>query len=147
MWTIRTILVPVDFSALSEAALGTAGRLAQAYGARIVAVYVAPMDLVYGELLRPPSDPRLYLNSLEDRLQLARPAEYPVPYITSLKEGDSGAEILRTADETECDLIVMGSHGRGGLFRLALGSVAERVVRDAPCPVLVVKTTGTTASG
>jgi nucleotide-binding universal stress UspA family protein len=56
-----------------------------------------------------------------------------------LKEGDPAAEILRLAQEARVDLIVMGMHGRTGLGRLLMGSVAERVVRQAPCPVLTVK--------
>src|SRR5262249_7953655 len=55
-------------------------------------------------------------------------------------EGDPGREILRAARETGADLIVMGTHGRTGLTRLLTGSVAEKVLRKAPCPVLTVKT-------
>jgi len=55
-------------------------------------------------------------------------------------EGDVATEILRLAQETGSDLIVMGTHGRTGLARLLMGSVAEQVVRKAPCPVLTVKT-------
>jgi nucleotide-binding universal stress UspA family protein len=57
-----------------------------------------------------------------------------------LGTGDPATEILRLAGETKCDLIVMGTHGRTGLTRLVLGSVAEEVLRQAPCPVLAVKT-------
>ena len=56
-----------------------------------------------------------------------------------LKEGDAGTEILRTAKEISSDIIVMGSHGRTGLSRLLMGSVAEAVSRKAHCPVLTVK--------
>jgi nucleotide-binding universal stress UspA family protein len=56
-----------------------------------------------------------------------------------LEEGDPVAQILRVADETGCDLIVLGTHGRTGLNRLLMGSVAEKVVRWASCPVLTVK--------
>jgi nucleotide-binding universal stress UspA family protein len=56
-----------------------------------------------------------------------------------LVAGDPGAEILRAAREEPCDLIVMGTHGRTGLGRVLLGSVAEQVVRRAPCPALTVK--------
>jgi nucleotide-binding universal stress UspA family protein len=57
-----------------------------------------------------------------------------------LEEGDPIGEILRAAAEVPCDLIVMGTHGRTGLARLLMGSVAEEVVRKAPCPVVTVKT-------
>jgi universal stress protein A len=54
-------------------------------------------------------------------------------------EGDPAAEILRATEECRCDVIVMGTHGRTGLSRLLMGSVAERVLRKAPCPVVTVK--------
>jgi nucleotide-binding universal stress UspA family protein len=57
-----------------------------------------------------------------------------------LKAGDAVAEILSMARHLPCDLIVLGTHGRTGLDRLLMGSVAEQIVRKAPCPVLTVKT-------
>src|SRR5262249_33247405 len=81
-------------------------------------------------------------NYQEDaKLQLRKiqaPAEVRVEH--RLAEGDAAAEILRVARETNCDLVVMGTHGRKGLGRLLMGSVAEQVVRKAPCPVLTLKT-------
>jgi nucleotide-binding universal stress UspA family protein len=133
------ILFATDFSALSDAAFDVACALAQVHGARIVVIHVAPMDVVYGEMLRPPSDPRIYLNSLDDRLRRLKPARPNIPLSYELKEGDAASEILRAAEETDCDLIVMGSHGRSGLGRLVLGRVAEGVLRAASCPVLTVK--------
>jgi nucleotide-binding universal stress UspA family protein len=56
-----------------------------------------------------------------------------------VRDGDTAAEILRAATDAGCDLIVMGTHGRTGLGRLLMGSVAEQVVRKAPCPVVTVK--------
>jgi nucleotide-binding universal stress UspA family protein len=56
-----------------------------------------------------------------------------------LAEGDPAAEILHLATDTGCDMIVLGTHGRTGLDRLLMGSVAEQIVRKAPCPVLTVK--------
>jgi nucleotide-binding universal stress UspA family protein len=139
MQPMRTILFATDFSPTSEAAFEVARSLAKAQGARLVALHVAPMEIVYGELLRPPTDPRLYLNSLEDRLQQLKPTDLDVAYHAIVREGDAVTEILRAADEVECDLIVIGSHGRTGLSRLVLGSVAEGVMREATCPVLTVK--------
>jgi nucleotide-binding universal stress UspA family protein len=63
-----------------------------------------------------------------------------VPVEHQLEEGDPVTEILRVAQERECELIVMGTHGRTGLAHLLMGSVAERVVRRSGCSVLVVKT-------
>jgi nucleotide-binding universal stress UspA family protein len=62
---------------------------------------------------------------------------YPVEY--RITQGDAAAEILRLAEETKCDLIAMGTHGRTGLERLVVGSVAETVMRKAHCPVLTVR--------
>ena len=59
---------------------------------------------------------------------------------TRVHEGDPATQIVRVAQETRCDLIVLGTHGRTGLGRLLMGSVAEQVLRKAPCPVLTVKT-------
>ncbi|MFN8515911.1 MAG: universal stress protein [Thermomicrobiales bacterium] len=58
---------------------------------------------------------------------------------TLLREGAPASDIVAAAQEWQADLIVVGTHGRGGLGRLVLGSVAESVLRDAPCPVLVVR--------
>jgi nucleotide-binding universal stress UspA family protein len=66
-------------------------------------------------------------------------ADLKYPVEARLTQGDAAAEILRTAKDVECDLIVMGTHGRTGLDRLLFGSVAESVVPKADCPVLVVK--------
>lgn len=78
--------------------------------------------------------------ALEDRLHRVQFPDAKVPVEHLLEEGNPSAEILRVAQERRCDLIVMGTHGRTGLHRLLMGSVAEHVVRKAPCPVLVVKT-------
>ena len=80
-----------------------------------------------------------YLATLNDRL---RDFEAPDPGVTveiKFEEGHAAVEILRMAEKVRCDLIVLGSHGKTGLRRLLAGSVAEAVLRQAPCPVLVVK--------
>jgi nucleotide-binding universal stress UspA family protein len=68
-----------------------------------------------------------------------RPSDPKVRVRYLLVEGNPAAEILSAAREGNCDLIVMGTHGRTGLNRLLMGSVAEEVVRKAPCPVLTVR--------
>jgi nucleotide-binding universal stress UspA family protein len=80
------------------------------------------------------------LKLLRAQLQQVRPDAAQLPVDHRLVEGDAAAEILRLAAETHCDLIVMGTHGRTWLSRMLMGSVAEQVVRKAPCPVLTVKT-------
>jgi nucleotide-binding universal stress UspA family protein len=82
---------------------------------------------------------RLYREEMEKELKGIRVPDRKVQVERLLEEGDPAAQILRVAQETNCDLIVMGSHGRTGLDRLLMGSVAEQVVRRASCPVLTVK--------
>jgi nucleotide-binding universal stress UspA family protein len=74
-----------------------------------------------------------------DQLEQIRPANPAIPVIHVLLEGDAATEIVRYAREAGVDRIVMGTHGRTGTERLLMGSVAEKVLRDAPCSVLVVK--------
>jgi nucleotide-binding universal stress UspA family protein len=140
MLPVHTILHPTDFSEQSGHAFEPAGALARDYGARLIVLHVAePPFLIHGETLLPP-DPEIL--SGEAKAQLDR-LEVPVANVRAerrLKEGDPAAEILRAAREALADLIVMGTHGRTGLVRLLMGSVAEQVVRKAPCPVLTVKT-------
>ncbi len=139
MLTVRTICHPTDFSEQSGYALRLAGALARDYGARLVLLHVAlpPMPVYGGEVLVavPPS------SHDEERQHLDR-LEVPdgVPTERRLVEGAPVEEILRVASEVSADLIVMGTHGRTGLARLLMGSVAEQVVRKARCPVLTVKT-------
>jgi nucleotide-binding universal stress UspA family protein len=137
---IRTILHPTDFSERSASALTLACALARDYGARLVLVHVAARQVtVYGEVALIPES-KDYLEPLTRQLDLL-----PVPGANlrverRFEEGDAPTEILRVAQETGTDLIVMGTHGRTGLERLVMGSVAEQVVRQAACPVLTVKT-------
>lgn len=149
MLAIQTVLHPTDFSERSEFAFRLACSLARDYGARLIVLHVAePPMAVAGEgvLMLPPT---FDLEPLRERLQQLRPAEPKVPVEHRLIQGDAATEILRVAEETKCDVIVLGTHGRTGLGRLLMGSVAEQVVRRAPCPVVTVKTPlpETTSSG
>ena len=140
MLTFKTILHPTDFSERSALALRLAGSLARDHGARLIVMHVAvppPAIAVEGVALPPPA---VDLKLLRAQLQQVRPDDAPLPVDHRLVEGDAAAEILRLAEETQCDLIVMGTHGRTWLSRMLMGSVAEQVVRKAPCPVLTVKT-------
>jgi nucleotide-binding universal stress UspA family protein len=139
---LKTILCPTDYSELSQAALAYAAALARDHGARLVILHavetLGPENVTYGEAVSRPQ-PQAYRQRLWDDLHRVKPPSFegPVEYI--LSEEDPVEAILRTAAARACDLIVMGSHGRGGLKRWLMGSIAEQVVRKAPCPVLVVK--------
>jgi len=139
MLPIHTILHPTDFSEHARHAFQMACTLAQSYGARLIVMHVAvPPVAFYGEgLVEPP--PATFKAQLRAKLDDIKPANPSVRIVRSLVEGDPAIEILRMAKEVNCDLIMMGTHGRTGLGRFILGSVAEQVVRKAPCPVLTLK--------
>jgi nucleotide-binding universal stress UspA family protein len=139
MLPVHTILHPTDFSAQSGYALRLAGALARDYGARLVLLHVAlpPMPVYGGEVLvAVPASTHDEERQHLDRLKVPD----GVPTERRLVVGVPVEEILGVASEVSVDLIVMGTHGRTGLARLLMGSVAEQVVRKARCPVLTVKT-------
>jgi nucleotide-binding universal stress UspA family protein len=140
MLPIRTILHPTDFSERSEFAFGLACALARDYGARLTLMHVAEPPMAFvgeGGLLLPAA---VDLEAVQQRLQQLQPGDPTLAVEYRLVQGDAATQILGAAGETKCDLIVLGTHGRTGLGRLLLGSVAEQVVRKAPCPVVTVKT-------
>jgi nucleotide-binding universal stress UspA family protein len=139
MLLMRTILHPTDFSVHSEHAFRMACSLARDHGARLVVLHVVPSlqtgEIVWSALLQSED----YRGELERQLRTVAPADLELHPDYRLEDGDPAAQILRVAEETKCELIVMGTHGRTGLGRLLLGSVAEEVVRKAPCAVLTMK--------
>lgn len=139
MLTINTILLPTDFSGPSESAFHLACSLAKDHGSRLVLLHVVtPPTVAYteGVMLPPTEDIR---DEIWAKLDEIMPADPGIPVERHMVEGEPITEILRLARETNADLIVMGTHGRRGLTRWVMGSVAEGVVRKAPCPVLTVK--------
>ena len=141
MFAIRAILHPTDFSEPSEYAFGLTCALARDHGARVVLFHVAmPVVVMEGVLLQEsPEESRQKLWDAFHRLEKSDPKVRELRIETKLAEGEPATEILRAAREIQPDLIVMGTHGRTGLTRLLMGSVAEAVLRKAPCPVLTVK--------
>ncbi len=140
MLPIKTILHPTDFSELAGHAFHMACALARDYGARLIVCHVyQPPPVAYGEFGVTPPPPEDAPESLRERLAHIHPAEEGVDVQHYLLEGDPADEIIELGRDSQCDLIVMGTHGRTGLGRLLMGSVAERVMRRAPCPVLTIK--------
>jgi nucleotide-binding universal stress UspA family protein len=135
----QVILHPTDFSENSEPALSVARMLARSLGARLVVLHVAPMPVVMGGSMASEIDPRYYSDVLDGiRAGLDGPdLKYPVE--TLFRQGFEPEMIRQVATELDCDLIVMGTHGRSGITRLLLGSVAEPVLSKADCPVMVVR--------
>ncbi len=139
---IRTILVPTDFSECSLEAMKYAMGLAELLTSRVVFLHVVE-PLAYGPELTasyPVFDPGLtkkFAEMMHDWVEQVKVQGIPVEWHIEL--GSSFAEIRSAAARYGADLIVMGTHGRTGVGHLLLGSVAERVVQHAPCPVLTVK--------
>jgi nucleotide-binding universal stress UspA family protein len=146
MIDLQRILVPTDFSKFSEVALRYGLALAEKFGAELYLLHVV-------------QDLALFV---PDAVAVAPPVAAPVEQFTAaarealervvrenkldrlavsreIREGAPFYEIIRFARENEIDLIVMGTHGHTGLAHVLLGSVTERVVRKAPCPVLTVR--------
>lgn len=142
MIEIRQILCPIDFSDFSRHALVHAVALARWYQSTITLLhvhYLAPIAPAAPDL--PPTilDPELRDDVLQAMKRMAAAHVAPdVPVRYELDEGGAVAGILATAASLPGDLIVMGTHGRAGFERLILGSVTEKVLRKAPCPVLSV---------
>lgn len=116
-----------------------AEALARQMNARLLIVHVEEPPLAYGggELyygLPEPSSERI-LKMLED----VKPADPAVPYTHRLTMGDPAGEVVRIATDEHAEMIILGTHGRTGMTRLLMGSVAEAIVRRAPCPVLVYR--------
>src|SRR5215831_7680842 len=132
MLPVATILHPTDFSELSEFAFRLACALAQDYKARLVLLHVTPPPMIiYGGGPVPP-DPWPSIEEVTAKLRELEGQAHRVRVESQVMEGDPADMILRAAKETHCDVIVMGTHGRTGLRRLLMGSVAEQVVRKAP---------------
>jgi nucleotide-binding universal stress UspA family protein len=145
MLSVRTILYPTDFSACSEDAFRFATSLARDNQARLVILHVAtPPPLVTpGELQKILEPATGYRHELKELLGKVYAADPGITAEHRLTDGDPATEILSVAKDLPCDLIVMGTHGRTGLGRLLLGSVAEQVLRAAPCPVVTVRASPT----
>lgn len=135
------ILHPTAYSSIDDPALHEALALAKQHNANLVLLHVVdtlgPEKITFSEATQP--QPETYRKRLWDELRHVLPADTPVHVEFVLSEEDVVTAILRSASEMGCDLIVMGSHGRHGWERWVVRSIAEEVVRKAPCPVLVVK--------
>jgi nucleotide-binding universal stress UspA family protein len=147
MITIRRILCPVDFSRFSHHALEQAVALAREFGAEVSALHVSAVAPVTAFVpIGAPLVPEPARLSRAERQAMTRQLHDFVDEIavdglslrTELKEQDPVSAIVDTALTWPADVIVMGTHGRSGFERLMLGSVTEKVLRKAPCPVLTV---------
>jgi len=135
MLLLRTILHPTDFSPAAEYAFKLAASLAREHGAELLVLHVRPPKV---------REVPVWLQKEEiweefHRLEQTDPHIRDIRIRSEFVDGDPAREILSMAEKVGCDLIVMGTHGRTGLNRVLMGSVAEQVSRKAVCPVLTVK--------
>jgi nucleotide-binding universal stress UspA family protein len=139
---IQNILVPVDFSDFSKAALEYATFLAERFGATLTLVhavepYIYPEDLSAGFTIEE-LDAR-WIRKHKEKLEAVRQTiKEGIPATVIVTMGAAWNRIVGAAKSRKADLIVIGTHGRTGLQHALMGSTAERVVRHATCPVLVV---------
>jgi nucleotide-binding universal stress UspA family protein len=135
----KKILVAIDFSSGSDAALELATSLARDSGARLLIthVQVPPLPVGGGEFIYTVPEPPI--EELRVRLLKVLPKDPKVPVEHRLLSGDPADCIVKLAEDEKVDFVVVGTHGRRGLTRILMGSVAELVVRWAKCPVVTVK--------
>ena len=140
--SFQRILIAVDKGPVAAHAIEVALDLAAALKAQTAVIHVATPPVPYRIDAGIPKNELIELAREEGLALLAQMRENPAMPVFArefLEGGDPATEIVRAAQEWPADIIVMGSHGREGISRALLGSVAESVVRHAPCPVLVVR--------
>jgi nucleotide-binding universal stress UspA family protein len=142
--SVKSILVPVDFSKATDLVLRATATMAKALDARVTVMNVAPRepDVLGHQLTRKvitepvPEDVRERYDNLMACAKRLEDADVVVKPL--LVRDDRVRAIIREVEREEADLIVMGSHGRGALYRRIMGSVSEGVLREAKCPVLII---------
>ncbi len=144
MINIKNILCPIDYSIYSEMALKYAIEFAEKYQAKLYLMHV--LDIRVYDM----NDPELYdvnvideetIGKLRERLlkSVNEDTKGRISVEAIVIQGVPFAEIIKASKEYKIDLIVLGTHGRTGLSHAIMGSVAEKVVRKAPCPVLTIR--------
>lgn len=160
---MKHILVATDFSETAAAALSQAATLAADTGARLTLLHVIYAEKINETLLgldameyltrvlstpseQAPYSPTLAMDRLREKAQAklaeaaASVSEPKLNIETAIADGRPSEEVLAFAEKQEVDLIVLGTHGRGAIGKALLGSVADHVIRQADCPVMVVRT-------
>lgn len=136
---VKKILFPTDFSTVGDAGLPLATSLARDLGATLIVLHVEEPPLAYGggEFyygLPEPDHP-----ALVKMLNQVKPADPKVSCEHRIRVGDPASEIVKAAEDESVGMIVLSTHGRTGMTRFLMGSIAEQVVRKAQCPVLTLK--------
>jgi len=148
---IKRILAPTDFSAHADTAVRFACQIAERLGSELHLLHVLSEILPTGPdpLLMPVMPPQFYKDNedlAKQTLDGLLPADWgqPVKVVTAIRWGSPVESIVSYALDEVIDMIVIATHGRTGLSHVFLGSVAERIVREAPCPVLTIRDRGAT---
>jgi nucleotide-binding universal stress UspA family protein len=144
MAMFQTLVHPTDFDEPSKEAFRVARSLAEAHGARVVVLHVVPPPAIVvqdGRVVLDPKDPEPVDLWPEYRMLQADTPKVPVQYAVLVGDKTEAKHLLeeKIRELGEGVLLVMGSHGRRGISRFLWGNKAEEVVRECPCPVLVVK--------
>lgn len=136
MKKIKRILIATDFTDYSKEAFNDAVRLARQLEAILLLAHVVEtVNFPQGTSVR-----HFEMNLLQKLDRMAHPARaHGLLVETHLLRGDAATELIKAAENLQCDLIIMGTHGRTGMARFLLGSVTEHVLRTSPVPVLAVR--------
>ena len=141
---IKKILVPIDFSPMSKSALHHAVRFAEQFGCEIILLHVVePVTAIAGaplavDIFAEPEEEKSAAKA-ELACLAARSGNHSNSFTSTVRTGHAPNEITKAAKELDVDLIMIASHGYTSWRHLCIGSTAERVVRTAPCPVLVLR--------
>jgi nucleotide-binding universal stress UspA family protein len=138
---LKHILVPVDFSEHSHLALQQAAAIARLHGSDLVVLHAVPPEPIMYSALQPATwEYDLVMSRAEKEMEAARndATLADVPHEFILQTGYLEDVLLRTTRDREISMLVLGTHGRSGVRKLILGSVAEEIFRIAPCPVLTI---------
>jgi universal stress protein A len=143
--TLRKILVPIDFSDYSKKALHYAVPFARQFNARIYLLYVVeptiyPADFSFGQIGMPNVENELRMKGEQELQELIKnEIKGAVPSEALVKVGLPFVEVVSFAKDEKIELIIVATHGHSGVEHVLFGSTAEKIVRKAPCPVLVVR--------
>ncbi|MCF6157681.1 MAG: universal stress protein [wastewater metagenome] len=146
MISIKNILCPIDYSIYSEKALDYAIEIAERYQSKLILMHVLDIrvyDIHESELYGVGVMDNDTIERLKDKMlnYVKEDIGSRIPIEAVVVQGIPFIEIVKAAEEYQIDLIVMGTHGRTGISHALMGSIAEKVVRKSPCPVLTVKRT------
>lgn len=135
----KKVLAPIDFHEHAMGALEVAKSIAQVNDGLVTLLYVVPMDEPIGGKMYEDDFKKQAEKDAERLAGLASKKMQGVKFEILTEIGDPATAIINTAASKASDVIVMGTHGRKSLMRILMGSVAEQVLREAPCPVIVYR--------